>query len=294
MNLQPLFDEPILEQRELSPGYEDHGNDIVAVTTASGRYVVRLPRIGPYGKEDPFWWGCAYLFGIRLGALDQLTAIHTALARVSPLPVPRILRTGQLAGRPYAVLTHLPGDQVGDLPHQPPALLEQLGQTLATIHQERFATFGTVNDERRKPLSAFPARLAETFAAVVDRFFPDDREIQAALPAMAAAARRLPPPAFTSLVMIDLDPSQFLSAGAWLTALVDAEAYAIAPRELELIGLELIVDAPSAAAFARGYRTVLPLPDLAAARPVYRFLYRLLEVQGDIPLSEVMARPTLF
>jgi len=49
-----------------------------------------------------------------------------------------------------------------------------------------------------------------------------------------------------------------------------------------------------AAAVARGYRRVLPLPDLSRVRAPYRFLYRLLEVQGSVPLDAWMSWPELF
>jgi len=39
---------------------------------------------------------------------------------------------------------------------------------------------------------------------------------------------------------------------------------------------------------------VLPLPDLSRVRAPYRFLYRLLEVQGSVPLDAWMSWPELF
>ena len=38
-----------------------------------------------------------------------------------------------------------------------------------------------------------------------------------------------------------MDPTQFLSDGSTITSLVDTEAYAIAPREFEFIGLEYVL-----------------------------------------------------
>ena len=38
-----------------------------------------------------------------------------------------------------------------------------------------------------------------------------------------------------------MDPTQFLSDGTTITGLVDTEAYAIAPREFEFIGLEYVL-----------------------------------------------------
>ena len=38
-----------------------------------------------------------------------------------------------------------------------------------------------------------------------------------------------------------MDPTQFLSDGTTITGLVDSEAYAVAPRELDFIGLEYVL-----------------------------------------------------
>ncbi len=37
-----------------------------------------------------------------------------------------------------------------------------------------------------------------------------------------------------------MDPTQFLSDGTSITGLVDTEAYAVAPREFDFIGLEYV------------------------------------------------------
>lgn len=94
--------------------------------------------------------------------------------------------------------------------------------------------------------------------------------------------------------MLDVDATQFLTADDRITALIDTEAYVVAPRALDFIGYEYELDERGAAAFAAGYRTLLPLPDLATVRPVYRYLYRLLGVQGAVPLDEWLAWPTRF
>ena len=91
-----------------------------------------------------------------------------------------------------------------------------------------------------------------------------------------------------------MDPTQFLYDGGKVTALVDTEAYGLGPRELDFVALEYCLEESTAQRMAEGYRSVLPLPDLAAVRTPYRFLYLLLAVQGHVGLEEWMARPRLF
>ena len=64
--------------------------------------------------------------------------------------------------------------------------------------------------------------------------------------------------------------------------------------DLDLIGYEYELDRPRAAAFVRGYESVLPLPNLRAVRPLYRYLYRLLEVQGSVELNIWLGWPAHF
>ena len=101
-SLQLIFDEPILEQQRFAPGYSGYANDVWGVRTATEDVIVRIGR----GQEDdgPFWTGCRMMFGIAPGRPDELAVINVALAPLSLLPIPRVLRTGDLQGRPYAVV----------------------------------------------------------------------------------------------------------------------------------------------------------------------------------------------
>jgi hypothetical protein len=79
-----------------------------------------------------------------------------------------------------------------------------------------------------------------------------------------------------------------------LSAIVDVEAYVVGPRELDFIGLEYVLNPKAAGSFIRGYTEILDLPDLTRVRAVYRYLYRLLGVQGAVDLDRWLARPPLF
>lgn len=91
-----------------------------------------------------------------------------------------------------------------------------------------------------------------------------------------------------------MDPTQFLSDGSTITGLVDTEAYAIAPREFEFIGLEYVLTEKEARAFKSGYETIMPIPQLEKCRQPYRYLYRLLSVQGSVELEKWLRHPSYF
>ena len=293
LDLQPLFTAPIREQVALDPAYSDHTNDVWHVRTADEDVIVRAPR--PADElVSPFWWGCRQLFGLDPGHLERLAPLNAQLARLSPLPVPLVQRTGAVAGRQCAVMERLPGKRLADFRALPVAAAGALGRSIASIHRQQFDWWGTPDGRVRHLLGTFHARLITVMRQLVRRYYAHDAAIVAALAPACVMAAALPAPESAALVMLDVDATQFLTDGCRLTALVDTDAYAVAPRALDFIGYEYELDAERAAAFAQAYRAILPLPDLTAVRPVYRYLYRLMEVQGAVDLAEWLHWPVYF
>jgi len=293
LDLQPLFSDPILEQDAYPTAYSDHTNDVWRVRTATEDVVVRAPR--PAAElASPFWWGARELFGLDPTRPRHLAALNARLAALGALPIPRVLRSGHCDGRDCLVLERLPGTRLTDLRALPPTALHDLGAAIAQIHRRAYRWWGAPPGGQRHELTAFHPALAATLRVLVARYYAADTPIAGALAHFHDAALRLPAPETGALIMLDVDATQFLTADDRITALIDTEAYVVAPHALDFIGYEYELDERGAAAFAAGYRTLLPLPDLATVRPVYRYLYRLLGVQGPVPLDEWLAWPTLF
>lgn len=290
-DLRGLFSEPILEQTYLDPGYSDHASDVWLVRTEREEVVVRIPRFtgAPLGE---FGLGVQRLFGVNLRSVYDLEAINELVCEISPIPAPRVLRKGVVDGRPCVVVEKMPGETVESFRDLPNAALEQFGRDLAATHRHRFDHCGSPTGSLRYPLEEFHARVAETMKAVAAQCYRNDRAITAALE--ETAVLRLPPPQEAALILVDMDARQFLSDGSRVTAVVDTEAYAIGPPELDFIALEYVLDREGAGAVARGYEALLPLPDLSAVRPAYRFLYRLFAVQGEVDLERWMAWEPVF
>jgi aminoglycoside phosphotransferase (APT) family kinase protein len=290
MDLQPLFEQPILEQTVLDPGYSGHANDVWRVRTSTETVIVRSFR--GEQPEGPFWHGCRRLFGIDPADLFALEPLNALLGELSPIPVPRVLRTGHIAGRRCLVVEHMQGEPLSDLRSRPRELLFGLGQALARIHARHVPYYGQPSGNVRAPLDSFHRHMVTVMRDLAAA--TGDAALEAALEPVCSAALALPRPASGSLVMVDLDPTQFLTDGRRITALVDTEAYVVGPRELDFIALEFVLDPPAAVALAAGYRSVAALPELRIVRPIYRFLYRLFEVQGEVELQAWMAWPVLF
>jgi len=232
LDLQPLFTEPILTQEAFPAAYSDHTNDVWRVRTATEEVVVRAPR--PAAElTSPFWWGARELFGIDPTRPRRLAALNAHLAALSPLPIPRVLRAGICAGRDCLVMEQLPGTRLTDLRALPPTTLHDLGAALARVHRHEYGWWGAPEGAPRHELARFHTALAATLRALVARFYAADPAITGALPRFHDAALRLPPPESAALIMLDVDATQFLAADARITALVDTEAYVVAPRALD-------------------------------------------------------------
>lgn len=289
--LQPLFNEPILTVRELTPGYENHSSDVWLVTTASEEVVVRTSK----ATDEPdgaFWGGCGMTFGLDPRNVHAMEAVNNTLCSVGIIRVPRVLGKGVM-DREYVIVEKLEGEMISSFIGQPHEMLYSLGVGLAQIHAKRMPFAGNPSGTFRVERKDFHRHLASSMAKMVEQFYSTNPQITTALPEMQRAVESLPIPESTSFVLVDLDPSQFLTDGNTVTGLVDTEAYVLAPRELDLIALEYVLDEKSAASFRAGYESVEKMPDLSECRRPYRYLYRLIEIQGREDLDRWLHYPIL-
>lgn len=286
--LADLLGEPVLAASPLSPGYEEHANDLWRVTTPSREVVVRAPRASTGDPGNPFWAGARLLFGLEPRDLTPIGPLHEHLRHDLSIPAPRVLSSGMTDGQPWLVTELLPGEALPDLTATPDALVTQLGGWLSRLHGDRSAHWGDLAGHRREPLAAFPAYLARTIKDLTRRFHPHDPAYQETQRDILARIATMPKPGHAAPIMLDIDPTQYLATGDRLTGLVDTDAIVLGPPELELVALEPLLDARTAVAFAAGYGQ---MPDLGPVRPIYRYLTLLMEVQGDPPLAEWMAAP---
>jgi aminoglycoside phosphotransferase (APT) family kinase protein len=293
VDLQPLFTAPVLRQTLFPDVHPGQASNVWLVETPEESVIVRNTRMN-VEPGDPFWWGGRDLFGVDPTNVPALAEINRTLKALSSIPVPSVLRTGFIDGTPYAVVERMEGMVLRSFQDLPPAALVQLGEAIARIHARSFAECGALTGTVRYPVAEFHERMVRTMRGLVERFYADQAAIAGLLDAMCQRAEQLPRPGSASLVMLDMDPTQFLTDGTRITALVDTEVYVQAPRELDLVAMEYLLDEAGSRAFATGYRQVLPLPGLSAVRPVYRYLYRLMEVQGSVDIQQWMDWPAWF
>lgn len=292
-HLQQLFNEPIVEIQYLDPGYSGHASDVWLVKFAAKEVIVRSSRL----RDEPnreFWWGCKYIFGIDPRFMTYFAHNSNIINANSTIAAPRVLSKGIMAGKEYIVVQKMNGNVLQSFTNQSHELLHQFGVWLANVHLIAFDFFGNVAKTTMASKEQFHSRLAQAMKLLVERDYGDNCKIKEKLEHMLNELSVQPVPTHFCPVLVDMDPSQFLTENGLISAIVDVEAYVVGPRELDFIGLEYVLDEKSSKSFIDGYTTILDIPDLSKCRHTYRYLYRLLGVQGSIDLDTWLAQPELF
>lgn len=292
MNLQPFFHDTVREVVELSPGYDNHASDVWLVKTDKEEVIVRSSRM----KEEPhndFWWGCKRLFGIDPREVHNLQFVNNRLREISSIPIPKVVHKWEIE-RQYIAVEKLDGSMITSFIGQPSSLLQSLGEGLARIHQVQCDYVGNAKGTFKVNLEQFHEHLIHGMTEIVEKFHFHNDKLKQKLPEMIEKVKKLQTPQSSTFVLVDMDPTQFLSNGSIITGLVDTEAYVIAPREFDFIGLEYLLDEEAVTEFKRGYKRVMELPSLELCREPYRYLYRLLAVQGRVDVEEWLNFKKLF
>ncbi|ETT88578.1 phosphotransferase [Viridibacillus sp. FSL R5-0477] len=293
MDLQFLFKEPIKDMLELSPGYEDHASDVWLVKTDNQEVVVRPSKM----KDDPnneFWWGCKRLFGIDPRQVYELEHVNNTLSNLTSISIPKVIDKGRILTKEFVVVEKLKGQIVESFIGLPSSVLQSFGEGLAKIHQYKENFVGNPSRSYQVSLEEFNQHMKDALFDSVSRFHFKEERIKNMLPEINNLINGLPVPEYSTFVLVDMDPTQFLSDGREITGLVDTEAYVIAPRELDFIALEYVLDEKSVEDFKEGYERVMEIPDLTKYRVPYRYLYRLLAVQGSVDIESWLGHKSLF
>lgn len=286
-DLSPLFGAQYVNQQLLPTTHPGQASWVWRVKTHDGSYIVRTSRYAEPPDED-FWQGAWRLFHRNPATLDGMVFAEQALRPHSLIRLPKILRKELYHKRPYLIVEDLPGIPLQSFNQLSEDGLWEFGAALAKIHGGRHKAPAI------KPAIPFHITAAPVMQDLVHRFYHQDRTCQHLWQTLGPRLTALPPEEFWSPILLDMDPSQFLTDGNRLTAVVDTELYVMAPPHLELIGLEYLLGDHDATHFRAGYESIRTLPDLAPWRSTYRFLLRLLSFQGSVDWELWMSHPTRF
>jgi aminoglycoside phosphotransferase (APT) family kinase protein len=263
------------------------------VKTHRREVIVRASGIENVKEAGVFLRSLNHMFGIGPGNVLALEAVNNTLSGFKAFVYPKILEKHRL-DREYVVVELLGGATLESFSGLSKEELIKFGRNLAIIHSRKLDYWGNPSGTFKVSLENANRHIIQSMHTIVKEFYWENHKILNALPRMERALRDIPPPEDTSYVLVDMDPTQFLADRGRITGLCDTEAYVIAPRALDFIALEYVLDRNAAQFVSQGYQTIMELPDLRHVRTVYRYLYRLIEIQGDEDLDEWLWRPELF
>jgi hypothetical protein len=285
--LEPLADDEVraLLARELDDVRWDvdlvsaSSNDVYRCEGAGRVVAVRIPRVDR-SEPSAFWRQMGDIFGLTFPPPWQhLRAVEVAIGGTS-VACPKVLATTQVAGRPVSITTWLEGErwEPDDLPPAP-AAHESLGRFLATMHQQAVRGFGLL-DRPLRPLADYHAAALGSARMTAERSWAGARPAADRLLRVMAESEPAAVATSCAVVMPDIAANQFLFLAGDLAAVVDLDAYVAGPVELELTVAEWCLTDP--ASFARGYRTVAPLPEFGPFRRFHRASMLLNEPGADV------------
>ena len=255
---------------------------------------------GPNGAEiyRRSWWtspdvsafmlGLNMLFGVDPRDLQATTDTYRFWRDLGVWKVPEVLGLTEFQGGPALRLEFIAGDsqQFDDVD------ATQLGRSIARVHQHQAAFSGKVTGDSGQSLSDFYPRALEVVRQIAQKYQPANWEPHWA--EVEQAFQNTPAPKFAVPMLLDWNGTQFIWRDGQPFALVDVEASAFAPPELDLVFWEVLLSASQAHEFALGYWAIRPMPDLSLHRAACRLLLLALESEGSPPLLDWLAQPALF
>ncbi|AFJ02150.1 hypothetical protein Q7C_981 [Methylophaga frappieri] len=266
--------------------YADSTHQLWRCETVSGPAILKVCDTRQI-RQSAFWQGMNRLFAMNFPAsLNQMMSVVAFLQQHGRLAIPECLAA---SAKGFMLSRFLNGN----MPDESAITAEQvrtLARHITALHQQTFSQWGNL----AKPTFAvdkWPIRLWQTIQYMVEHAkltisptLLDQvwRESQSIRPAPFVA------------VMPDLRWDQFLVNDAELYALVDLDAYVIAPKTLELVLLEFVLTSEQARLFKEVYCETHEMPDLSTCRLSYRLLLFLMHVLGETDLDKWLSQPNLF
>lgn len=244
--------------------------------------------------ESPFWKIQDHLFGLDLPKeIGRFSQLYDSILKLSPLKIPKLLKSESfledLEDKAYLLSSELEGSLV-EAADVNVKMIQQLALHIASLHQHQSDEGGNYISPSIKP-QEWPNRLKDTllrFAKSSTLLIPDSILEQALESCIGIDEKSFVP------MMPDLRWDQFHQHQGDLYALIDLDAFVLAPRELEFVLLEYILTAEQSLDFINTYSRHHDLPDITHVRLAYRLLLFLMEVLGEQDIQNWMNKEHLF
>lgn len=283
LNAEPNQLPNILSASPQAPLYQDSTHQLYYLQTEQGDKVLKT--LNPDTPQQAFWRNVRDLFGLDLNQhLHHQAWCSDQLAGLTDLAIPQIEQavnpTEGLQGFVFAA--KLAGE-TGQASWMNQANIERFSEHLSALHKVQYSKWGVWHQPQYR-LHEWPIKLAQSLKNWMS---PTDHQAWWSVIKQAEAIQMN----YAVPTMLDLRWDQFLFEQQQLSALVDLDAFVLAPVELTWVILEYLLDDHQAWWLAQAYGEV---PDLTQVREVYRLWLFRLNLLGETDLTRWMSAPTRF
>ena len=293
MPLYPLL--TMLEQAELprlvvvptvQPNqFADSTHQVFVCDTDDGRMVLKVCNEASVSKSG-FWQGFNHLFGAHFpDSLGHIKRTYNLLAEQGGYVVPEFVASSYR----FVLTRYISGEDI-DASQVTDAMVVQLANHIVKLHQAQQLTWGDVH----KPVyqaGDWGKRLHTTLSALAaqsDMLIP-----KPLLQSVLVVAESVQETEFVPM-MLDLRWDQFRRVGNAQShdalALIDLDAFVVAPRALDLVLLEYVLTPQEFALLKATYKTKHNWPDYSVQKPCYQLLLFLMQVLGETDVAKWMQR----
>ncbi len=236
--------------------------------------------------DSPFWQIMQDLFNVNLSnEIGNFNKLYPLIEASTPLQIPSLVETSIVTKKSYLVATEIKGTAVEGVSL---TMVEQLALHLAGLHQKKYDRWGALSQLNNTGSSEYEAAQWALKLKQTIRTFSTEQNIPNTILTTALEACQYADSTKFVALMPDLRWDQFLQQEGKLTALVDLDAFVLAPVELDFVLLEYLLTDKELAVFIEIYRKVHPVPDIQQVRPVYRLLLFLMNVLGEQDVEKWM------
>lgn len=262
--------------------FKDSTHQVWQCQTSDGEMVLKICNPATVAHST-FWLGLNHLFGADFpNSLGDIQHTHDFLQLNGALKVPAFVAS---KAKRFVLTRFLAGDDV-DSAHVDDQTVIRLAKHIANLHQHTSPNWGnlhsptfTVQDWSMR-LQNTLQYLAEQSSTPIDAHFLDE---------LLTIAGEIQESSFVPM-MVDLRWDQLRYCDDQALALIDLDAFVMAPKNLDLVLIANLLSPAQWQLFKQAYEMVLAWPDFTQQLPCYQLLLFLMQVLGETDLARWMRR----
>jgi len=272
-NLPKLLAEPIA----ISSKFEDSTHAIWHCLSTDGEMVLKVCNLAAVAQST-FWLGLNHFFDADFpNNLGNIAKTHDFLARYGALQAPAHIAS---APKRFVLTRFLAGVDL-EANHISDAQVVALANHIVQLHQHTHTQWGSLH----APLFAahdWGKRLHETLLCLLAaRGLPvSDSRFSTIL----SQASHIKETTFAPM-MLDLRWDQMRSLDNGNLAIIDLDAFVIAPKGLDLVLLQYVLKPAQWHLFKQQYCQAYAWPDYSQQKPCYQLLLFLMNILGETDLT---------